>query len=299
MDLNRVAVFVKVVETASFTAAANALGMPKSSVSRSVSNLEDDLGVRLLQRTTRTLSLTDAGRAYFARARESLSGLDDATTAVKDMGKEPRGVVRVTAPVDMGVAVLGEIVSRFVLRYPHIRVDLSLTARRVDLVEEGFDLALRAGKLEDSSLIARPITFGTSGLFASPAYLKRRGRPKRVEDLASHDCILFRARDGKLTWRLTSAASGDEDVDVTGPVTVDDFSFVQIVVTAGVGIGVVPTLFCVGAVERGELVRVLPEHEQRGIGRLHLVSPSTRYEPARVTLFRDFVLDGFKAMGAT
>lgn len=293
MDLNHISVFLRVVEAESFTAAAAALGLPKSSVSRSVAKLEEELGVRLLQRTTRKLNLTDAGRAYFDRARAAMTGLDDAGTAVRDMGKHARGTVRVSAPVDVGVIALADIVARFVRRYPQIHVDLSLTGRLVDLVEEGFDLAVRAGKLESSSLIARKIGSTELALYAAHGYVRRRGRPRSLGDLAEHDCVLFRGHAGKATWQLTGP-NGEEKIEVTGPINVDEMSFVRSAVIAGLGIGLVPIFLCPNEVEKNELVRVLPEYSHRA-GALYVVSPPIRYEPARVTLFREFLVTSLAA----
>jgi len=291
MDLNHVATFVRVVEKESFTAAAESLGVPKSSVSRSVSRLEHDLGVRLLQRTTRKLALTDAGREYYARARVALEGLEEASAAVTDQEKDPRGVVRVTTPVDLGVLLLADVIARFVKEHPAIRIDLSLTSRVVNLVEEGFDLAVRAGKLADSSLVARKIGGTEIGLYASPAYLKRRGRPKKLADLARHDCVLFRASGLHTTWRLTGP-EGEESVEVTGIVSSDDMMFTQRAISAGMGIGLLPRL-PVGC--GGDQVRILPEYVI-GPGPLHVVWPSARHVPARVAVFRERLIAEFSAM---
>ncbi len=179
MDLNRISVFVRVVEAGTFTAAAAALGVRKSSVSRSVAALEASLGIRLLQRTTRKLSLTDAGRAYYERARDALAGLEEAEQAILALGAAPRGLVRVTAPVDLA-SDLAPVVSAFLRAHPAVRVEMFLTARYVDLVKEGFDLAVRAGALTDSSLLARKVADTELGLFASPAYLDTAGRPRRL-----------------------------------------------------------------------------------------------------------------------
>jgi DNA-binding transcriptional LysR family regulator len=292
MDLNHVATFVRVVEKESFTAAAEALGVPKSSVSRGVAKLEEDLGVRLLQRTTRKLSLTDAGRAYYERARAVLEGLDEAGAELSDRERDPRGVVRVTAPVDIGVLVLADIVAPFVRERPAIHVELALTSRLVNMVEEGFDLAVRAGRLADSSLVARKLGEIEIGLFASAAYLERRGRPKKLADLASHDCILFRAAGGRATWRL-DGPRGEENVDVVGAVVSDDMLFTQRMISAGVGIGQLPRLpkGCTDTT----MVRVLPEYASSP-GPLHVVWPSARHVPARVALFRDHVIASFAAM---
>jgi len=292
IDLNHVAWFVRVVEAESFTRAADGLGLRKSSLSRAVSRLEEDLGVRLLQRTTRRLSLTDAGRSYFAQARSALAGLADAASTVSDMGKEPRGVVRVTTPVDIGVILFTGVIARFVSEYPHIHIDLALTSRVVDLVAEGFDLAVRAGRLEDSSLIARRVGSADLGLFAAPSYLERRGTPASIAELSRHECVLFRGRDGHAEWKL-SGAFGEESVQVKGPISVDDLLLVQQAVEAGIGIGLLP-LFLAGSCaeqrEKSRIARLLPDAALRGSA-LHVVTPSARHQPARVALFRDFLCE--------
>ncbi|HET7545972.1 MAG TPA: LysR family transcriptional regulator [Polyangiaceae bacterium] len=290
MDLNHVAVFVRVVELQSFTAAAKHLGLPKSSVSRTVTRLEDELGVRLLQRTTRRLHLTEAGQAYYERARVSLVGLEEAASAATNMGAEPRGTVRMSAPANMGSLNLGDIVARFVRKYPLVQIEISLSSRFVDLVAEGFDLALRAGKLSDSSLIARKIGVDSLGLFAAPSYLRRRGRPKTVADLASHDCVLFHASHGKSEWQL-AGPRGVERVTVRGPLNTDEMGFVQQAVAAGVGIALLPTIGVRLAAAYRKLptpVRLLPEYSVMGNG-LYIVSPSSRLPSASVSAFRDFL----------
>jgi DNA-binding transcriptional LysR family regulator len=291
MDLNHVAVFARVVEQESFTAAAKQLGLPKSSVSRTVTRLEDELGVRLLQRTTRKLHLTEAGAAYYERARAALAALSEAASAATNLGAEPRGIVRMSAPSDMGSLHFGELVARFVRRYPLVHVEISFTSRYVDLVAEGFDLALRAGKLADSSLVARKIGSDSLGLFASPGYLRRRGRPKTLADLANHDCILFHAKHGKSEWQLTGPR-GVERVTVRGPVNADEMGFVQQAVAAGVGIALLPTIGVRLVASRGLMpmpVHLLPEYSIGGSG-LHVVSPSTRLPSASVSAFRDFLV---------
>ena len=291
MDLNHVAVFARVVELESFTAAAKQMGLPKSSVSRTVTRLEEELGVRLLQRTTRKLHLTEAGKAYYERARVSLAGLEEAASAATNLSAEPRGTVRMSAPADMGVLNLGELVARFVRKYPLVHVDISLSSRFVDLVAEGFDLALRAGKLADSSLVARKIGSDSLGVFASPGYLRRCGRPKTVADLARHDCVLFRGTHGKSEWHLTGPR-GEERVTVRGPLNADEMAFVQQAVAAGVGIALMPTIGIRLAAARGMSplpVRLLPEYSVAG-GNLHVVSPSARFQSASVVAFRDFLV---------
>jgi DNA-binding transcriptional LysR family regulator len=289
-DLNRVSVFVRVVDTRSFTAAAAALGLPKSSVSRSVARLEQELGVRLLQRTTRSIHLTDAGNAYYDRVSRALGGLEEARAAVSDMQATPRGSVRITAPVDLGVSMISGLVARFVRHHPDIHVEMVLTGRIVNLVDEGIDLAVRVGKLDDSSLVARKVGSLETRLLASPRYLKRRGTPQTVADLAQQDCVLFRAHRSQSSWELTGP-NGVERVEVSGTVTADDFAFLRQLLVAGVGIGLLPWVICAEDIERGRLVRVLPEHAAPG-GTIHVVYPSTRYLPQRVVLLRDFLVQG-------
>lgn len=285
MDLNRITVFVRVVEAGSFTGAAAVLGLRKSSASRSVAALEADLGIRLLQRTTRKLSLTDAGRAFYDRARDALAGLDEARNAVSSLGAAPRGLVRITAPVDLA-ADLAAVTTVFLRAHPDVRVETLLTARYVDLVKEGFDLAIRAGSLADSSLLARKLGESEFGLFASPAYLDAAGRPRRLADLARHECVLYRAGSATARWRL-SGPRGDEEVSVRGRVDTDELAFVRAMVLAGFGIALVPVSTMIRPlVASGVLERVLPRYALRGAV-VHVVWPSRRFEPAAVALFRE------------
>jgi len=283
MDLNRVRLFVRVVEAGSFTKAAEALGVTTSSVSRALQRLEDDLGVRLLQRTTRRLSLTAVGRAYFDQVRGALALLQEAGNAASEMGEEPRGAVRVTVPPSLASGLI-PMLARFQRQYPKIRVELSVAQRLVDLVEESFDLAIRVGQLRDSSLVARRVGTLCSGLFASREYVRRRGRPQKLTDLAKHDCVLFRSRGGTATWRLRDGER-EHTVDVTGPLDVDEIPAAHQAVAAGIGIGLMS--FFVSSRMRN-LVRILPRYVSADMP-VSLVSPSKRLEPARVVLLRDFL----------
>jgi DNA-binding transcriptional LysR family regulator len=289
MNLNEIAVFARVVELGSFTRAAEQLGVPRSTVSRAVARLEERLGVRLLQRSTRALRLTDAGVAYHERVAAALGLIADAEGEVSHLQGAPRGTLRITAPYDIGVGFLAGIVARFTARYPEVRVDSVLTGRLVDLIAEGFDLAVRAGRLRDSSLMSRNLGAMESRLFAAPAYLEARGQPASPEALRDHDCVLFRPQSGKARWRLTGAA-GTVLVEVSGPIGADDFSFVRAAVCAGAGIGLLPWFLCADDVAAGRLVRVLPRHEQTGVA-LHVVYPPTEHLPPRVAVFRDFLIE--------
>lgn len=292
MDLDRVAVFVRVVDERGFTAAARALGLPKSSVSRSIALLEHELGARLLLRSTRSVALTEAGSAFYERVSRGLAAIDEAREAVVELESALRGPVRVTAPVDAGYAMLAPLVADFAAVHPEVVLDVVLTGRVVDLVEEGFDLALRAGAVRDESLVARslgPIRFA---LYASPAYLEAHGTPRRLADLARHRCVLFRAgREPRMRWTLTGPR-GEESVEVGGPIRADDLGFVRSAAIASGGIALLPDFLAEHGVPgaRGALSRVLPRHASTA-GVLHVVHPAGRYLPRRVATFRDFLIE--------
>lgn len=288
MDMNRAVIFVRVVDHGGFTAAARVLGLPKSSVSRSVSLLEDELGVRLLTRTTRAVRVTEAGSAFYERASRGIAGVEEAAAAVADMQGAIRGLIRITAPVDLGISLLGPALARFATLYPEVRVEVMLSGRVVDLVDEGFDLAVRAGALRDTSLVARRLPSLDFTLRASADYLSRRGAPKSLADLAKHDCVVFRPVRGGTTWTL-NGPEGVERVDVTSRIASDDLLFVGGAVASGMGIGLLPEFLA------RDLPRVLPKHSLEG-SPLHLVYPSARYMPQRVAVLRDHLAREFGSL---
>jgi DNA-binding transcriptional LysR family regulator len=289
IDLNRIRLFVGVVEAGSFTAAAAAAGLPKSSISRGVAALERDLGVRLIQRTTRRVQVTEAGRTYYDSVSRALSGIDEATEAVADLTDVPRGTVRLTAPADTGGRLLAPSLTRFARRYPDVQLEVSLTQRVVDLVHEGFDLAVRIGKLSDSRLMARPLGPVRAGVFASPQYLKRRGRPRSVAELARHECLLFRSSGGRAVWELIGPA-GPEKVEVHGAINADDHHMISEAAAGSHGLALLPIFASCGRRAGPELTRVLPHHATVAVP-LHLVYPSARLLPKRVALLRDQLLE--------
>jgi DNA-binding transcriptional LysR family regulator len=287
MDLNRVVTFVHVVEQGSFTAAAVALGVRKSSVSRSVATLEEDLGTTLLFRTTRKLSLTDAGRAYYDVVRPAVSTVSEASASVRDLGQEPRGQLRITAAPNF--EPLAVVLAKFARKFPKIQVEACLTSRTVDLVEERFDFALRGGQLVDSSLVGRKVGASELGLYAAPQYLRRHARPQTLADVAQHDCVVYRGISGKATWRL-EGPNGPESVEVRGRLAADDMTFVMHATAAGGGIGLIVSAIARPALDRGELVRVLPALSHTA-GGLYLVWPATRHPSAAATVLRDFIIE--------
>jgi DNA-binding transcriptional LysR family regulator len=282
MDLNEMLVFARVVQAGSFTTAAARLGMPKSTVSRKVSDLEERLSARLLQRTTRKLSLTDVGRTYYDYCARIVSEVEDAERAVSSLQDTPRGTLRVTAPTN--AAFLGPIVTDYLKRYPEVRLELHCTGRSVDLVDERFDLGIRAGTLADSTLVARSL--GQVGWFlaATPAYLKKRGRPRAPDDLKKHDCLLFGAGlDATIVLK-----SGDDTVQlpVSPRMMVSDNDVLHAVATAGLGIALLPAFLCVEDLRAHRLERVLRQWSLPSTP-VHVVYPTTRHLSPKVKSFVD------------
>ena len=283
MDYNDLALFARVVEHGSFTAAAKAMGLPKSSVTRGIARLERELGVRLIQRTTRQRGVTDAGRDLFERVRGAVGALEEAAEVVRERGKEPRGIVRLTANPDAAMMGIPQMLVELHAKLPWIHVELILTSRVVDLVAEGIDLGIRAGALADSSLIGKKIGQSDMALYAAKTYLATRRKPKRLADLAAFDCVLFRGRNGRATWQFEQPRPAS--IEVEGVTSIDDFWFMARALEAGLGIGPLPIFI---AANDPKLERVLPDHAMRGAP-LSLVMPSASYVPARVAAVRDFL----------
>jgi DNA-binding transcriptional LysR family regulator len=291
MDLNDIVVFTKVVETKSFTGAADALGLPKSTVSRKLAQLEERLGVRLVQRTTRKLALTEIGEAYYERCARIVADIAAAEQVVTDMQSTPRGRLRVTASVDFSTRYLGEIVAAFLAQHPEINVELEATDRVVDLIEESFDLAVRFGQMPESTLIARKLCTLNLVLCASPAYLERRGTPHHVDELDEHDHVLFTPTSRNQTWTLVGPAAdgnGEQSYDFGRPARLasNNYGAVVDVARAGGGIALISQFMVADAMKRGELVRVLPDWQTRPTD-VHAVYPARQNVPPRLTLFLD------------
>ena len=276
-------VFARVVQTGSFTTAAAELGMPKSTVSRKVSELEARLNARLLQRTTRKLSLTDVGRTYYDYCARIADEIQDAERAVSSLQETPRGLLRVTTGTN--AAWLGPIVSDFLKRYPEVQLELFCTGRTVDLVEERFDLGIRAGTLADSTLIARSLGAAKWLLAATPQYLKRRGRPRAPEDLKKHDCMSFGAGQSGTVLRLDG---GDRSVQINLSLRmlVSDFDVLYEATAAGRGIALLPAFRCVEDLRARRLERVLRDWSAPPTP-MHVVYPSTRHVSPKVKSFID------------
>jgi DNA-binding transcriptional LysR family regulator len=287
MDLNRATTFVRVVETGGFTRAAEQLGLPASSVSRSVAKLEDDLGVTLLERTTRKVTLTDAGKAFFERARDALAGLEEANNLALDAAREIHGVVRIAVPPHFG-GKLGTIFSAFAVANPKVRIEVTFTTRGMELVGDLVDIGVVVGRLPDSSLITRRLGESTDKLYASPAYVREHGQPRKASELSAHDAVLTQAVAGEGRWELTGP-KGTEHVHVHGRMVGDHLQFTIDAAIAGLGIALLPSWVGDPLVAEAKLVAVLPKYSTTSA--LHVLTHAGRHLPRRVSLLRDFIIE--------
>lgn len=284
MDLNEVAVFVKVVEAGSFSAAARMLGLPTSTVSTRVARLEKRLGVTLLQRTTRRLHLTDAGELYFRHASTGLGHMLDAEAAVTESSGEPKGLLRVTAPADIGDHILAGIINRMRHHCPKVSIEMVLMNRYVDFIAEGVDVAIRAGSLKDSTLIAKNVGIARWAPFASLDYLKSAPKLASPQGLSRHTCLQFTPL-GKESWTLRNERTS-VTVPMSGQVMVNDIGVIRSMALADEGIALLPLYLCPQEGDNGRLVRVLPEWHAKAAP-IHIVYPRQRFMPPKLRAFVD------------
>jgi DNA-binding transcriptional LysR family regulator len=288
-NFSELEIFVSVVDAGSFTAAAKDLGVSKSHVSKQISALEDRLGSQLLHRTTRSLSLTDAGQAFYDRGAAVLEQLQEAERAVMQLQTSPRGRLKVSVPMTFGVRFVSPIVAEFLSDYPEITVELDLSDRKVDLVDEGFDLAIRIGELQDSSLMVRKLAPVTRYACASPTYLAEHGTPRRPSDLADHQCLEYAY--GRLnTWQFVSPDGAEQYVQVDGRLRANNGEVLVDACVAGHGIALVPDFMLKDHLEDGRLVRVLDEWTEWRAG-VYALYPHNRHLSAKVRHFVDYLVE--------
>jgi DNA-binding transcriptional LysR family regulator len=291
--LTGMAVFARVIEAGSFTAAAVQLGMSKSAVSKAVAALEDRLGARLLNRTTRRLALTEVGRAFYERCARIVAEAEEAELAVTHLQVAPRGTLRVNAPVSFGALHLGPALAGFLARYPELRVEVELSDRFVDLLEEGYDVALRiAATLPDSSMIARRITVNESVVCASPAYWQRHGRPQAPQELARHACVTYAYNPNPHEWPFVDAAGRPLTVRVDGPLHTNNGDAALHVALAGLAVVRLPRFICAPELAAGRLEAVLEDASPPPSG-IYAIYPHSRHLSAKVRAFVDYLLERF------
>lgn len=284
--------FVAVVETGSFTAAAERLDTAKSGVSRRVSALEERLGVQLVRRTTRKLNLTDTGQSFYEHSARILADLDEAESAVLQQHGELRGTLRVALPLSFALRHMSEPVAQFSRRHPRVNFEFDLNDRRVDLLQEGMDLALRIGRLQDSTLIARRLFEVRAIVCASPAYLEQYGVPQAPADLVSHRCLVYSNVPDPGRWTYRDATSAQHAIEVNATMMASSGDFLREVAVNGQGIVLQPTFIAGDKIRSGELVRILADYEWP-IAPAYAVYPPTRHLSYRVREFIDFLAEYF------
>ena len=289
LDLMRT--FVAVVDSMSFTAAGRRLGRSKALISKHVGELESRLGVRLMNRTTRSVQVTEIGRAYYDRARGLIADFDSLEDAVKAEAGQPRGRLRITAPQTLGELELMEMLKAFRGRYPKLELEVFLADRLVDLIAEGFEIALRITTLADSSLIARKLCDVRLLLCATPAYLTARGTPQLPTDLGQHDCIVDSNIRWRENWRFGDPESGDL-VRVESCLTVNSATAVHRAVSEGMGVGFIPEFVVARELKAGRLVSLFDEQNSHRLG-VYLVYPHRLHLSAKVRAFIDFTADWY------
>lgn len=294
MDLNSLADFVAVADGGGITAAARARNEPKQTISRRLQRLEEALGVRLFDRTTRALRLTDEGRLLRLRVASALADIEEVRRELSDRAEEPRGVLRLSAPMLLGHTLLGKLIATYALSCPEVDVDVVLSDRRVDLVEEGFDVAIRVGALDDSSLIARRLGRGETVLVAAPSLLERVGHPEKPADLAKLPCIHFGARRELIVWSLRQN-NQEVAVSVAGQIAANSLMLCRDAAIAGAGVAALPAFVIRDAVQSGHLVRVLPDW-LAGADPISIVYPSRRQTSARLRIFVETANDYFASI---
>ena len=291
-ETQELVVFHSVVKHESFVKAAEELGLSASGVSRIVTRMEERLGVRLVQRTTRKLSLTEAGAAFHARTADVLSNLADAEAEAREAQVHPRGTLKISASIGFGQLHVAPLLGALLARFPELSFELNLTNRFVDLIEEGIDLAIRIGALSDSRLVARRLCTNKRILVASPAYLERRGTPKTVEALGEHDCVVFTGFSKPKEWKLIGP-EGASTVAISGRVATNNVEVLTAAAKQGHGITVGATLSVGPALLSGELVRVLSDYEFEPTA-VFAVYPSGRQLPSKVRATVDFLVENLK-----
>ncbi len=294
--LTEMEAFVQVVDHGGFTEAARKMDLSKSAVSKHVSALEARLAVRLLNRTTRRVSPTEVGLAYYDRARRVLSDASEADEMVTAMQATPKGTLRISVPVSFGISHVSGAVAKFLHAYPEVDIQMVLDDRFVELVAEGYDLAIRVGVLQDSSLKARKLAEAGRLLVASPDYLERMGRPRSIEDLSRHQLLHYSHLASGNFWRIQGLSGDERQVRVGGRLTANNGESLMKAAEAGLGIAMLPSFFLSCALSSGRLVEVLPDLPQATLG-IYALYPEGRFTQPKLRAFIDFLADHFKAVG--
>lgn len=291
--LSEMEAFVRVVDLGGFTDAARKMGLSKSAVSKHVASLEDRLGARLLNRTTRRVSPTEIGLAFYDRAIRVLAEAEEADAMVSTMQDTPRGELRISAPFSFGIRALAPAISDFLKKYPDISVHMVLDDRFVELVAEGFDLAIRIGDLPDSSMRARKLADAQALVVASPAYLEANGTPTSVQDLASHNLLHYSNLSSGNVWRLSGPGGQERQVRAVGRLTINNGDALRQAALDGLGIAFLPDFIVDDAITTGQLVELVPESRRPPLG-VYAVYPQGRFPQPKLRAFIDHMVEALK-----
>lgn len=289
--LSSMRAFTRVVHHGSFSEAAREMRLSRSAISKYVIDLETELGVQLLNRTTRSANPTENGRVYYERCLAILADIEEAEIAVSHLQATPRGVLRINAPMSFGTMHLGRVIGTFMERYPDLEVRLILSDQQIDTVQEGFDLTLRIASMTDSSLVARKIAPAPRVLCASPAYLKRRGTPKHPDDLRGHDCLSYDYLGTGVQWKL-SGKDGEHWLHVPARLTTNNAEVLRDTAVSGRGIALLPTFIAEAELRSGKLRVVLSDYHAPELSVCALFPP-TRHLAMKVRVFIDFLVEQF------
>jgi DNA-binding transcriptional LysR family regulator len=294
MDINDLLIFVRVAQTGSFSKAAKVLQTPVSTVSRRVAELEAHLGIPLLLRTTRSLKMTDVGATYFEHGKTIAAEIEKAESLVTNLQSIPQGKLRITASTEFGNHFLGKIVGEYMKANSQVQVETVLTERVVDLIEEGFDLAIRIGELGDSSLLARKLGNFDMQMYASPAFLKAHGEPAHCRELPKYECIRFTAEDQGDHWQLggpgtSGKKSAVQTIQIRGRFSSNNMALIRDFAIAGEGIALMPHFLCADDIKAGRLKVVLKDWVHSA-GPIHAVFPGQRFLLPKVRAFVDHLV---------
>jgi DNA-binding transcriptional LysR family regulator len=292
-NLTDIAVFVRVVDTGGFSAAADRLDLSRAAVSKAVSRLEERLGARLLQRTTRRLSLTESGRALYERSRRALASIEEAEQEIGRLQGEPRGTLRISAPVYFGVHHLAPLLSEYLARHRDVDADVQLDDRLVDIVGDGFDLAIRVSALEDSALVGRRLAPCHIALCASPDYWERHGRPEVPADLAAHNCFVYSNLSSPGVWRFRDPGGHEIAVTVGGRLRFNNTEMARAAALQGLGVIWVPTFYVGDELRSGRLMRALADYRPAREVSIWAVYPARDHLPVKVRLLIDLLAERF------
>lgn len=290
-DLTELKTFVAVVETGGFNRAADQLDASAAAVSRRVSSLESALGVKLLNRTTRQIDLTEAGRQFYVDVVSIIESLEEAEEKIQTGRETVKGTLRIAAPLSFGIGRIAPILPEFMKRHPELKVNLQLEDRFTDLVAEGFDVAIRIGSLKDSTLVATRLARIPRVFCASPDYLARRGEPRRPEDLSGHNCLNYSLLSTRDNWSF-AVGEGTRDIEINGSLSTNNGDVLKEATMQGLGIMMIPTFFVEQELKDGSLKAVLSDYCPEPFG-LYAVRPSRHFTPARVRALIDYLREQF------